>query len=101
MAVTQTEKPAYSRMQRRRMLRHPVKDLSTRLRDLRSRAVAKPQVTAEAVQRGYRLFLNREPENSKVVDEKVRSCTTLQELVTIFLAPDGLRKRKWAPTPLL
>ena len=97
MAVTQAEKPTYSRMQRRRMLRHPLKDLSTRLRDLRSRAVAKPQVTAEAVQWGYRLFLNREPENSKVVDEKVRSCTTLQELVTIFLASDEFRQKNSSP----
>ena len=41
---------------------------------------------------GYRLFLDREPENQAVVDEKVKEFTNSQELRKVFILSDEFRK---------
>lgn len=42
------------------------------------------KITREHVIWGYRLFLNREPESEEVIEQKLRACTSIGELRTVF-----------------
>jgi FkbM family methyltransferase len=59
--------------------------------DVHPRAAAKVEqaaVTREEVVWAYRLFLQREPENDAVVDEKMRAAKSARDLANIFLTSD-------------
>ncbi len=49
-------------------------------------------LTRDSVEWGYRLFLDREPEHVKVVDEKLKSCLSIRELRQEFLNSDEFKK---------
>jgi len=51
----------------------------------------KLSVTPEIVSWAYRLFLDREPENEIVVEEKVKDCSNLLELRRVFLRSEEFK----------
>ena len=53
-------------------------------------------VTPEVVTWGYRFFLGREPENSQVIEEKVKDCATLEELRRVFLTSQEFKQKHQA-----
>jgi SAM-dependent methyltransferase len=59
----------------------------------KSRFAPQTHVTPEAVVWGYRLFLDREPENAQAIGEKARCCDSLQELRQVFLTSDEFKQR--------
>jgi 2-polyprenyl-3-methyl-5-hydroxy-6-metoxy-1,4-benzoquinol methylase len=50
-------------------------------------------ITSEVVQWAYRLFLDREPENETVVEEKSRDCKSILELRRVFLRSEEFKSK--------
>jgi len=58
------------------------------------RAVSSPTtLTREAVLWAYRLYLDREPENDRVVDEHLRKCSSTEELRNNFIYSNEFREK--------
>ncbi len=55
---------------------------------------ATPEVTPGMVPLGYRLFLDRVPENWQVVESKASGCATVQDLRNEFLTSTEFREKK-------
>ncbi len=56
-------------------------------------------ITRDEVVFAYRAFLGREPESAAVVEQKLRACSSLEELARHFAASEEFRTRvaQWAP----
>ncbi len=78
-----------------------LRDLRKRARSVRGRSdsdrgsrPARAEVTPELVTWGYRLFLEREPENRQVVDEKVSRIATVPDMMREFLSSAEFKEKK-------
>ena len=77
------------------MLQYKLRSLRTRFRGPLSlnRSVARRKVTPKMVTWAYRLFLDREPEDARMVAAKVSGCTTFEDLRREFLASEEFRQK--------